>query len=32
MNWRIGFNELVWKVLLVFVPVAVLVGVVIGAI
>ncbi len=31
LNWRIGFNEVVWRVLLGLVPVAVLVGVVIGA-
>lgn len=32
LNWKIGFNEVVWKVLLGLVPLAVLVGVVIGAI
>jgi DNA-binding NtrC family response regulator len=30
LNWKIGFHEVVWKVLLGLVPVAVLVGVVIG--
>jgi DNA-binding NtrC family response regulator len=29
LNWKIGFNEVAWKVLMVLVPVAVLVGVMI---